>query len=295
MAIGTGTALVLGAAASAGTAAYSSRQQSRAARDAAGAQVAANADAIDVQERIFAQQRQDTAPIRQTGNYAYQMMARHLGVPGYDPNDRTFEGGSAPGAVSNQPNYATPSYGRPQQLPGGSGPQVPQNAFGGRIYGGGGAMPSANAPMTPGATPQPGGVGRLQTGGRYDSFFESPGYQFAFDEGMRGVNAAASAGGFLESGRHLRDANIYATGMASQEYGQYFNRLASMTGAGQVATNTAVNAAGNFGNNVSSITADSGAARASGLVAQGNARAGAASAYGNLIGQGIGSYLALAS
>ena len=137
------------------------------------------------------------------------------------------------------------------------------------------------APGTPGTTTyggaaytnKPDSVGRLPAQqGRYGNFYETPGYQFRYDEQMRGVNAAASAGGYLESGRHLKDAMSYSGGLASQEYGNYFSRLQSAAGMGQTATNQGVAAGQNFASGSANIYGAEGAQRASSLTAQGNSQ-----------------------
>ncbi len=68
------------------------------------------------------------------------------------------------------------------------------------------------------------------------SFQQSPGYQFAFGEGVNAIDRGASARGMLNSGARLRELTRYGQGMANQEYGQYMNRLAALAGIGQTAT-----------------------------------------------------------
>jgi hypothetical protein len=57
------------------------------------------------------------------------------------------------------------------------------------------------------------------------AFTTGPGYQFAVDQALRGVeNSGAAKGGAL-SGNALAALNDRASGMASQEYGSYLDRL----------------------------------------------------------------------
>lgn len=56
------------------------------------------------------------------------------------------------------------------------------------------------------------------------SFTESPGYQFVLNEALRGVNFGAGAGGFLHSGARYKALQDRAAGLASQEYGNWFNQ-----------------------------------------------------------------------
>lgn len=50
----------------------------------------------------------------------------------------------------------------------------------------------------------------------------SPGYQFALQQGLRGVNASGAATGSLGSGANIKGAAQYATGLASQTYNQQY-------------------------------------------------------------------------
>lgn len=102
-------------------------------------------------------------------------------------------------------------------------------------------------------------------------FTETPGYQFAFDEGRRAVDASASARGMLDSGARLRELTRYGTGMAEQGYGQYANRLASLAGIGQTATGQGVANANSFGQTAGATLQNTGLANASGAVGSANA------------------------
>ena len=54
---------------------------------------------------------------------------------------------------------------------------------------------------------------------------QSPAYQFALDQGNQAINRSAAAKGTLNSGNVLAELAKYGQGMASQEYGNQFNRL----------------------------------------------------------------------
>jgi hypothetical protein len=120
-----------------------------------------------------------------------------------------------------------------------------------------------------------------------------PGYQFRQSEGEKALQRAASAGGRSDSGRAYKDLLRFNSGLASDEYGNAFNRfqinrtnklnpLQSMAGLGQTSANTmgqagqsfansAGNALGNYGAQASANAIGVGNARASGYLAQGNA------------------------
>lgn len=97
-----------------------------------------------------------------------------------------------------------------------------------------------------------------------------PSYQFRRDESMRALENSAAARGGLMSGGFGRQALRYASNLASQEYSNIYNRLASVANRSPVGT-TQANTALNFGSNASNIATNAGNARASGYVAQGNA------------------------
>jgi hypothetical protein len=108
------------------------------------------------------------------------------------------------------------------------------------------------------------------------AFFESPGYQFRRQEGTRGLERSAASRGGAFSGNALRALNEFNSGLASQEFGNYFNQLASIAGIGQTATNQTAAYGANYANQAGRNALAAGEARASGIIGQGNA-----------IGQGV--------
>ncbi len=105
----------------------------------------------------------------------------------------------------------------------------------------------------------------------------TPGYQFTFDQGMRGVNASAAAHGGALSGGAIKAAAQYGTGLADSTYNDVFNR--SLAGYQQ---NMAAQAQG-FNQELG--TAQLGQ---QGIAALGNVGTGAATNVGNIMSQ-IGS------
>jgi hypothetical protein len=98
-----------------------------------------------------------------------------------------------------------------------------------------------------------------------------PSYKFRFGEGMKALDRQAAARGGLISGGALKAAQRYGQEFASNEFGNAYNRLASMAGLGQTATGAQSNAAGQFGANAGNLMTGAGAARASGYVGGANA------------------------
>jgi hypothetical protein len=76
-----------------------------------------------------------------------------------------------------------------------------------------------------------------------NNFQTSPGYQWSRDQGLRAVDAGAAASGLLRSGATLKAEQTFGTGLADQEFGQYYNRLFSLANLGEnAAAKTGANA-----------------------------------------------------
>lgn len=135
-------------------------------------------------------------------------------------------------------------------------------------------------------------VGGLSPGGEYNRSFTmadyqaDPGYQFRLSEGEKGINNAAAARGSRYSGATLKALARFNSDQASQEYGKAydrynndvstrFNRLASVAGIGQTATNQTAAAGASAAATTGQAIQDAGTARASGYVGTGNAVNGA--------------------
>ena len=137
------------------------------------------------------------------------------------------------------------------------------------------------------------------------TFQESPGYQFALDQGVNAIDHAAGARGMLNSGSRLRELTRFGTGLANQEYNNWRSSLSQLAqmgvgaatgsaGIAQQGGNTAAALAAQGANNAANITmqgagasapytAGAGQAQAAGTVGQANSIMGG-------INQGIGLY-----
>jgi hypothetical protein len=62
-----------------------------------------------------------------------------------------------------------------------------------------------------------------------------PSYQFRYDQGLEAVNRSLAAQGQLGSGLQMKSLMDYGQASASQEYGNEWNRLASLAGVNQTA------------------------------------------------------------
>lgn len=93
-------------------------------------------------------------------------------------------------------------------------------------------------------------MGRAMTGDMSD-FQKSPGYNFRLNEGWRDMENLFSVKG--GGGNAMRALDDYRQGMATNEFGNWFNRNLAMSGQGQTAvsgTQTAgMNAANQIGSN----------------------------------------------
>jgi hypothetical protein len=74
----------------------------------------------------------------------------------------------------------------------------------------------------------------------------SPGYQFEMQQGLRGVDAGAASTGTLRSGATIKAEDTFAQGLADSDFGQYYNRLSSMSGTGQAAASGDATTAANM-------------------------------------------------
>lgn len=110
------------------------------------------------------------------------------------------------------------------------------------------------------------------TGGQeFGGFEASPGYQFRVDQGNASVNALAGARGGLDSGATRQALMEFGQGIGSQEYGNWYNRLAGLAGTGFNAATAQGQAAQNTASGVSNALAGIGNANAAGAVGVGNA------------------------
>lgn len=99
--------------------------------------------------------------------------------------------------------------------------------------------------------------------GNFSSFTASPDYQFALTEGLKGLDRSAAARGALWSGGADADRMAYASGLATQNYGNYYNRLASLAGLGQTTASGLGTLGANYASNAGRLALGAADARAS--------------------------------
>jgi len=108
---------------------------------------------------------------------------------------------------------------------------------GGGDTGGSGGSVSSVGGVGSNGLPTPGPAGVLNTAGITEALRGTPGYQFAFSEGQRGIQSSAAARGTLLTGGTLKALAQYGTGLADQTYGEAVNRYQNLAELGaRVAT-----------------------------------------------------------
>ena len=135
------------------------------------------------------------------------------------------------------------------------------------------------------------GYGSLAKPFGAEQFQQDPGYAFRQSEGMKALERSAAARGGLLSGGTMKGIQRFGQDLASQEYGNAFNRyqiersarlnpLQSLMGSGQSATNVMTGATGQAGQNEAANFYGAGQARASGYIGEANALGGALGSIG---------------
>lgn len=206
----------------------SSRAQSSAARSAANASQAATDASIAEQRRQFDIAQQNQQPWLTTGTSALNQLASLYGLQSA-PNNSTFD--SAAYLAANPDVAASVSNG------GFGGSALNHYNQYGQYEG------RQGGPSQPAATAASG----------MQAFFQSPDYQFRLNEQNRNLTARNSALGIQDSGAAQKAALQYSGNLASGEFNNYANRLASLAGVGQSAANTSASLGQNFANNFGNL------------------------------------------
>lgn len=138
---------------------------------------------------------------------------------------------------------------------------------------------------------QPGGA--LTRGFTMADYQADPGYAFRLQEGLKALDRTAAARGGLVSGNALRGAAQFGQNLASEEFGNAYNRfinqqnvqrnaLAGLAGQGQTTAGTLGAAGTNFASNVGNLTLAQATNQANAGLAASRARS---SAYGDVANQ----------
>lgn len=239
-------AIIGGAVIAGGASIYAANKASSATSKAA-------SQANTEQGREFDLAYQAQAPYRQIGDAALNQLAALYGLPQYqEPTD--------PNTVASYPYSPSGQYGMFVPGPNGRPIRIP-----------GQVQPAPAGPAQPNLP-------------NYAAFYNSPDYQFARDEGIRGVTQNAALAGGLKSGNALRGVTSFASGLATQNFNNYANRLAALAGIGQSSATNIGNQAITTGQGISANMLAAGNARASGIM-------NSASGVNNAIQGGLSNYL----
>lgn len=126
--------------------------------------------------------------------------------------------------------------------------------------------------------------------GDYSSFNQSPDYQFTLNQGLEGLDKSAAARGYLNSSGYGKDILNYASGLASQQYNNYYNKIAGQQSLGQSAAAGQGAAGQNYANAFGSNTLAAGNAAATNAINQGNIANNTLNQFASAYGQyGTGS------
>ena len=106
----------------------------------------------------------------------------------------------------------------------------------------------------------------------FGNFEASPGYNFRQTEGIKALDRSAASRGRLQSGAQDKAILDFGQGLASQEYGNYQNRLSNLAGIGQTATGQTGQVGQYAAGQIGQSTQNAGTARASGYAGAANAR-----------------------
>ena len=204
MAISTGAAILGGALIGGASSLLGSRSAARAAQRGADAATAES-------QRQFDLIRQDTAPLRSIQGSALDTLARLYGFAPPSQAAGTDLGNLRPGGSSGGLDL-----GQLRQLVADIRAESEQR------------QQSRAAAST----------------GRPDmsAFFQSPDFQFNLAQGEQAIDRSLAARGRALSGAGVKEGQRFASGLASQEFGNFTNRLLAMAGLGTTGVTTSANA-----------------------------------------------------
>jgi len=206
-------------------------------------QARASEAAVEEQRRQFAASQQQLAPFRQAGLSALQQQLGLLGLPGLQPGQ----------------------FAQPAAAP---APAIQQ--FGGVPGARARALAARRGLAEPAPVPAdqaffPEAVSREQA---LAAFAETPGQQFLRERQERSLLRSAGAIGGLGGGNIRTALQQQAFGRAATQLGEFQNRLAALSGAGQAATTGVAQLGAQTAGQIGQGLQAAGAARATGIIGQ---------------------------
>lgn len=241
----------------------------QAAASIEGGRIAARAsrDAARIQDRQFQQTRTDLLPFLDFGKSALGPLSRLFGL--------TSPGSGVPGSQGAR----NPEFDRLQQLLAQTSPTVEVQDRDNRESDVRGTKLISN-PEFGELTSQLGRTDQFLPAVESDEapdpfadFIKSPGFNFRLEEGQKALDRSASSRGQLLSGQQVKASQDFGQNLASAEFNNFVDRLASFAGLGQT-TGSQIGAFGaNAALNRGSFIQAAGGQRASGLIGAANALA----------------------
>lgn len=287
MAVGAAIGSVVGGLAQAGAARSAAKSQER----AAGKQ-------LDLQDRMFEQSREDLSPYRDSGTQANKLLEYYLGIrdemPTVPGSGRTPEireirsggGGIGSGRAHSKDTMrfsnrmsALLSFGRGDGFKAADQRWVPIVDGGGRTRyvraGGGGSSTTRyevdGRSFNTREEAEEYARSRTREARPMVGFQETPGYQFALDEGLSAVESGAAARGGLYSGATMQALQQRGNDLANLEFGNYLSRLEGQVTRGGNAAAQSATVNQNNAQMGSNALANMGNAQAAGAIGVGNA------------------------
>lgn len=251
-----------------------------ASSSAAGKQADAAGDAADQQSQAAAQIRADLQPYTSLGQSAINPLWAAMGYKG-QPDQSAVD---AAQKAYDEWEAARNQYGDR----GGAGGQQRSDEL----------KAALDQAKTGAMTVDPNST--LQQKFSFDSnnLANTPGYQFALQQGLKGTNNSLAAQGLGLSGAQAKGLSNFATGLADQTYGNQYNRALSTYNTNyQVAANNVSNLQNlvNTGQNSAAQTGQAGLAAANNagnyLTQQGNAQAAGIAGIGQAANSGVNNYM----
>jgi hypothetical protein len=250
--------------------------QKDASRDAAKASQYATDKTIGLQKEIFDKIWGGTQVQRDAGDAATRMMAQLMGLQLPAP---TTQPQTLPAGSTASPALTSKQLGPLNALAGGGG-ILDRLRDRMELQGQGNAL-NPTGPIVPTQTPTGQPAAPAQPFDATAWLRSTPGYEMNFKEGARALNAGLASSGKLFSGDAGREAIKYGQGYADRIYGDQFNRLAAIAGAGQTAQSQGANAGQNYANQSGNALQNNAANLGSSYANRGNAISGF---WGNVSG-----------
>lgn len=243
--MGIAEALIAGAGASA----LGARSQRKAAKRAGEDIAQASQAAQSAEERMYQQSREDMMPWLTAGRAGLEELMQMAGM------ERT-------------PDTVNPEYAKFQEL------QAQYNAIsptGLTSAAQRAALADQMAKLNQSPTIAGGYARSTNPQAMLDRLALDPGYALRRREGMTSLENSALARGGLLSGNFLKNAQRYGQDLASQEYGNAFNRMAGIAGVGQSQAQQLSGLGSQFASSTGQNLMNAANARASGYAGKANA------------------------